>query len=116
MSVRASLILVVLVAACGPKVKSHAVVKLDPLPEDTEVKVFATDGPTCPYQQVGLIASEDLGATLNRARDMGADAVIGTILADSSSAASKSSPWCSTTNCIQYNTVAIRFTDPQCTD
>lgn len=116
MSNRVPLFLVVLLVACGPKVKSHVGIQLDPLPKDTEVKVFASDLPTCAYEQVGLIASEDLGATLNRAREMGANGVIGTVLADTTSSASRQSPWCPTTNCIQFNTVAIRFTDPECVD
>lgn len=116
MSNRALLFPILLLVACGPKVESRARVQLDPLPKDSEVKVFAGDLPTCPYEQVGLIASEDLGATLNRAREMGANGVIGTVLADTASSASRQSPWCPTTNCIHYNTVAIRFTDPECVE
>jgi hypothetical protein len=116
MSNRALPFMVVLLVACGPKVESRVQVQLDPLPKDTEVKVFASDLPTCEYEQVGLIASEDLGATLTRAREMGANGVIGTVLADTTSSASPRSPWCPTTNCIQFNTVAIRFTDPGCTE
>lgn len=105
----------VLVAACGPSMKTQVRVELDPLPADHEVKVFASDLPTCEYQEVGLIASEDLDATLKKAREMGADGVIGTVLAEADRSAGERST-CGTPNCVQYNTVAIRFSDPACTD
>lgn len=108
------LFLIVVLAACGPKVKSQVRVQLDPLPSDHEVKVFASDLPRCSYEEVGLIASDDMEKTLNRARDMGADGVIGTILAERER--SDAVAICGTPNCVQYNTVAIRFTDPSCTD
>lgn len=105
----------VLGVACGPSMKTQVRVELDPLPADYEVKVFASDLPTCEYQEVGLIASEDLEATLKKAREMGADGVIGTVLAEAGRRASDTST-CATPNCVKYNTVAIRFTDPACTD
>lgn len=104
----------VLLTGCGPKVKSQTKVTLDPLPPDRAVKVFAADLPGCVYEVVGIIASDDLEATIRRAREMGADGVIGTVLAQSGSSASQASI-CGTPNCLQYNTVAIRFTDPSCT-
>ena len=45
---------------------------------------------------------------------MGADGVIGTILAQEGQSDRAST--CGTPNCVQYNTVAIRFTDPSCTE
>ena len=108
------LFLVVALAACGPKVKSQVRVQLDPLPADHAVKVFASDLPRCPYEEVGLIASNDMKRTLNRARDMGADGVIGTVLAQEGK--SDAVAICGTPNCVQYNTVAIRFADTSCTD
>lgn len=106
---------IVLAAACGPSMKTQVRVELDPLPADHEVKVFASDLPTCAYQEVGLIASEDLDATLKKARQMGADGVIGTVLAEAARPAGDRST-CGTPNCVKFNTVAIRFTDPACTD
>jgi hypothetical protein len=114
MSKSVFLFLVVALAACGPKVKSQVMVQLDPLPSDHEVKVFASDLPRCPYEEVGLIAANDMKRTLNRARDMGADGVIGTVLAQE--AKSDAVAICGTPNCVQYNTVAIRFTNPSCSD
>lgn len=114
MSMRAFLLFSLALAACGPKVTSQATVKLDPLPADHEVKVFASDLPTCEYEQVGLIGSDDLKATLERARQMGADGVIGTVLATGDSAG-KEPALCGTPSCPQFNAVAIRFTDPACT-
>ena len=111
----ARLFVIVLVAACGPSMKTQVRVELDPLPADHEVQVFASDLPTCAYQEVGLIASEDLDATLKKARQMGADGVIGTVLAEAGRPAGDSST-CATPNCVKYNTVAIRFTDPACSD
>jgi len=105
----------VLLAACGPKIKSQARVQLDPLPANTEVKVFADELPRCAYEEVGIIGSEDLDATLDRARQMGADGVIGTVLAEAGRKPADTTI-CGTPNCVQYNTVAIRFTDPTCTD
>lgn len=105
----------VLLAACGPKIKSQTRVELDPLPADHEVKVFADELPRCAYEEVGIIGSKDLDATLDRARKMGADGVIGTVLAEAARAPSDTSI-CGTPSCIQYNTVAIRFTDPTCRD
>jgi len=86
--------------ACGPSMKTQVRVELDPLPADHEVRVFA---------------SEDLDATLKKARQMGADGVIGTVLAEAGRPAGDARI-CGTPNCVQYNTVAIRFTDPTCTD
>jgi len=77
--------------------------------------VFASELPTCAYEEVGLIASEDLDATLKQARQMGADGVIGTVLAEADRPAGDRST-CGTPNCVKYNTVAIRFTDRTCTD
>jgi hypothetical protein len=111
---RALFFLLLALAACGPKLKSQVKVQLDPLPSDYDVKVFATDLPTCAYEEVGLIASDDLEKTLSKARKMGADGVIGTILAQEGQTDRASS--CGTLNCVQYNTVAIRFTDPSCKD
>lgn len=105
----------ILLAACGPKIKSQARVELDPLPADHEVKVFADELPRCAYEEVGIIGSEDLDATLERARKMGADGVIGTVLAETARPPADASI-CGTPSCIQYNTVAIRFTDPDCRD
>jgi hypothetical protein len=104
-----------LLAACGPKIKSQARVELDPLPADYEVKVFADELPRCAYEEVGIIGSRDLDATLDRARKMGADGVIGTVLAEAGRTPDDAGI-CGTPNCVQYNTVAIRFTDPTCTD
>ena len=75
--------------------------------------VFADSVPECAYEQVGLIASDDMKRTLNRARDMGADGVIGTPLAQAESGSPKTAV-CGTPNCVTFNTVAIRFTDPGC--
>ncbi len=105
----------VFLIGCGPKVMSQVKVALDPLPPDQEVMVFATDLPECAYEVVGIIASNDLEATKKRAREMGADGVIGTVLAESGSSASRAGA-CGTPSCVQYNAVAIRFTDPSCTD
>jgi hypothetical protein len=116
MSKRAFLFLLLALAACGPKLKSQVKVQLDSLPSDYEVKVFATDLPTCAYEEVGLIASDDLEKTLSEARKMGADGVIGTILAQEGQPDRTESGTCGTLNCVQYNTVAIRFTDPSCKD
>jgi hypothetical protein len=110
---RACLILFALTAACGPKVKSHATLKLDPLPAGVDVAVFADSLPVCQYEQVGLIGSEDLESTLNRAREMGADGVIGTILA-ANPGAGPDPVQCGTPRCPQFNTVAIRFANPDC--
>ena len=114
MSRRTSLLAVLMLAACGPKVESMTRVELDPLPKDYEVKVFADELPQCPYEEVGIIASKELDATLDRARKMGADGVIGTVLAEEGRPAADAAI-CGTPNCVQYNTVAIRFTDPGCT-
>lgn len=102
-------------AACGPSMKTQVKVQLDPLPSNHEVKVFAEALPTCDYEEVGLIASENLEATLAEARKMGADGVIGTVLAQGGKSRSEASI-CGTPNCVQYNTLAIRFSDPACTD
>ncbi len=101
-----------LAAACGPGVKKYVIVELDPLPSTAEVKVFASDLPSCEYEQVGLIASQDLEETLKEARQMGADGVIGTVLAQQGQP--QKAAICGTPNCLQYNTVAVRFTDPSC--
>ena len=103
----------ILIAACGPKIKSQARVELDSLPADTEVRVFPDELPRCAYEEVGIIASQDLDATLDRAREMGADGVIGTVLAGAATPAREDGV-CGTPNCVQYNTVAIRFSDPNC--
>jgi len=105
----------VLLTACGPKIKSQVRVELDPLPADYEVKVFADELPRCAYEEVGIIGSSDLDATLDRARKMGADGVIGTVLAEAARAPADATI-CGTPSCVQYNTVAIRFMDPTCTD
>jgi len=117
MSIRTALfpLFLVLLAACGPKIKSQVRVQLDPLPANAEVKVFADELPHCAYEEVGIIGSKDLDATLDRARKMGADGVIGTVLAEAARPPSDTSI-CGTPRCIQYNTVAIRFADPTCTD
>jgi hypothetical protein len=109
------LLAAVVLTGCGPKVKSQVKVALDPLPPDQDVMVFATDLPECAYEVVGIIASDDLEATKKRARKLGADGVIGTVLAGSGSSASRAGA-CGTPNCVQFNTVAIRFTDPGCTN
>ena len=112
MSRRTWMVAVAALAACGPGVKKYVIVELDPLPSTTEVKVFASDLPVCEYEQVGLIASQDLEETLKEARRMGADGVIGTVLAQEGQ--SQKAAICGTPNCLQYNTVAVRFADPSC--
>jgi len=108
-------VLFLVLAACGPSLKTQVKVALDPLPANHEVKVFADALPTCAYEEVGLIASQDLKATLDAARKMGADGVIGTVLAEAARSPSEASI-CGTPKCVQYNTLAIRFTDPSCTE
>lgn len=98
---------------CGPKIKSYEYIDLPPLPSDHEVVVFSDSLPECSYQQVGLIASDDMRRTLNRARDIGADGVIGTVEAGGDSSDPKTAI-CGTPQCVTFNTVAIRFTDPDC--
>ena len=107
------LLLTACLIGCGPKVKSFTYVDVPPLPSYTDVAVFADSLPTCEYEQVGLIASDDMKRTLDRARKMGADGVIGTVLAESSTASPKSAV-CGTPKCVTFNTVAIRFSDPAC--
>lgn len=102
-----------LVVACGARIKSYNYMELPPLPADQEVAVFADVLPTCPYDQVGLIASDDMKDTLERARQMGADGVIGTPQAESDTGGAKAAV-CGTPRCVTFNTVAIRFTDPTC--
>ncbi len=109
------LVAAVLLIGCGPKVMSQVKLELDPLPPDQDVTVFASDLPECAYEVVGIIASDALEATKKRAREMGADGVIGTVLAESESTASQAGA-CGTSRCVQFNTVAIRFTDPGCTN
>ena len=75
-------VMFLVLAACGPSMKTQVKVELDPLPSNHDVKVFAEALPTCAYEDVGLIASRDLEATLDAARKMGADGVIGTVLAE----------------------------------
>ena len=99
--------------ACGPKVKSYAYMEIPALPSDQEVVVFAETLPECEYEQVGLIAADDLKRTKDRARKMGADGIIGTVEADSSGNNPKAAV-CGTPKCVTFNTVAIRFSDPAC--
>jgi hypothetical protein len=106
--------------ACGPSIKTQTMVQLEPLPSDSSVAVFADSLPKCPYEQVGLIASQDMEKTLDAARKMGADGVIGTVAATKKPSGEydeeygKEPPLCGTPNCVAYNTVAIRFSDPSC--
>jgi len=109
------IVVLLVVAACGPSTKTQVRVQLDPLPANQEVKVFAEALPTCDYEEVGLIASDDLEKTLAAARKMGADGVIGTVLAQTEGAG-KGAALCGTPNCPQFNTLAIRFMDPACTE
>ncbi len=102
-----------LLIACGPKVKSYAYMELQALPYDHEVAVFSETLPECEYEQVGLIAADDMERTKDRAREMGADGVIGTVDAESQSQNPKSAV-CGTPRCLTFNTVAIRFSDPAC--
>jgi hypothetical protein len=108
-------VMLLVLAACGPSLKTQVKVELEPLPADQEVKVFAAELPTCAYQEVGLIASQSLKKTIDAARKMGADGVIGTVLAQEDGSGSEPGI-CGTLKCIQYNTLAIRFTDPACTN
>jgi hypothetical protein len=101
--------------ACSPSLKTQVQVQLQPLPSDADVKVFPDSLPACPYQQVGLIASHDMDKTLKAARRMGADGVIGTVLATPSKDPD-GAPLCGTRKCVEFNTVAIRFEDPSCRD
>lgn len=107
------ILIVLALLACGPSLKTQVQVKLDPLPADADVKVFPDSLPSCPYEQVGLIASQSLDETLSAAREMGADGVIGTVLAKHPTE-QKEPPLCGTVRCVEYNTVAIRFADPDC--
>ena len=104
---------VLLVAGCGPKVKSYAYLNLESLPSDQDVVVFAETLPGCEYEQVGLIAANDLKRAKDRARKMGADGLIGDPEAESGSNRAKAAV-CGTPNCVTFNTVAIRFLDPTC--
>jgi len=101
--------------ACSPSLKTQVQVPLQPLPSDAEVKVFPDSLPKCPYEQVGLIASHDLEKTLKAAREMGADGVIGTVLATHPQGPNGGA-LCGTPKCVEFNTVAIRFEDPACRD
>jgi hypothetical protein len=113
MSRRGSVWLVALLLGCGPKIESQTFAEFPALPSDQEIQVFPEDLPECPYEQVGIIASESVEATKKRASEMGAHAVIGTALAKARPTDPRKNI-CGTRKCVQYNTVAIRFTDPEC--
>jgi hypothetical protein len=77
---------VLLVAACGPAVRSAPFKTVPPRPTDHQIVLFSTKLPTCPYEEIGLITAQRrhgfnsyesvLEAMKSRAREMGGDAVV----------------------------------------
>jgi len=77
---------VLLVAACGPAVRSAPFKTVPPRPTDHQIVLFSTKLPTCPYEELGLITAQRrhgfnsyesvLEAMKVRAREMGGDAVV----------------------------------------
>lgn len=73
-------------AACGPAVSSANFRSAAPRSPDRQIAIFATQLPTCPYDEIGVVRGkrralaslQDVLATIQkRAREMGGDAIIG---------------------------------------
>ena len=71
---------------CGPAVQSAAFTALPPRPPDHPIRLFSTKLPTCAYEEVGLVSARKrtlvsmddvLAGLVERAREMGGDAVVG---------------------------------------
>ena len=105
------------VAACAPTV---TVTKLDgtfaPRPGLDEVAVYTTQVPECPYREIAIISAFEndliaggeldsvLAALKERARSIGADAVVGVHLVNKGGESNRGG----------YSGTAIRFTNDEC--
>lgn len=84
-----AIVLGVLVAACAPSVDTVRLspVAYPPRPADFRIRMYSTDRPRCPFEEIGTVRSrkpgfwvsmEDVAESLRDvAREMGGDAVIG---------------------------------------
>ena len=76
-----SILLLAVVAGCGPQISSMTFVHHSPKPKNHPIKIFSTKTPECPYEELGRATSrrgllaadwQVLGALEKRARVIGA--------------------------------------------
>jgi len=124
---RITLLMTAALVACAPGVRSilfDAAHPLPPRPPGAPVRMFSTERPQCPFDEIGTVSAEG-GSLLSsekivqglqdRARAMGGDAIIG-VTQGSRSQTSTYAPGRVTTGSMTTLTgTVIRFTDPSCT-
>jgi len=128
-----TLLLLVVLSACSPRVYSTAFVSLPPKEPDDVIQVYEATSPGCLFEEVGMLTaplvnkfvSPEEGVTLRanvsmqrvldtfrvKARELGGDALIAPVSPRRSEGVDQSST-------ADFNNVlsgiVIRFTDPEC--
>jgi uncharacterized protein YbjQ (UPF0145 family) len=113
-------------AGCGAavRVESTPFVVLPPQPADHPVKTYWTQLPACPCEEIGIVSSEirrkstpieeAIAALMQRAREMGGDAVVGLTEDERTSGAKvRGSRVVVSSHRILSGTV-VRFREPAC--
>lgn len=75
------------VGACTPAVRSTPFANYPPHPSEHPIRIYRVQAPECPFEEVGIVSSrqrnkfismeEVLSALMERAREMGGDAIVG---------------------------------------
>ena len=109
---------------CGPIVRSTPFASFASRPPEHPIRVYSTQVPDCPYEEVGLVSAqkrdmfvsmdEVLDALKREAREMGGDAVVGVSESAVASGGSIGETVTIGSNPVLSGTV-IRFTQTDCT-
>ncbi len=111
--------------ACGPTVSSSVFVRAPSMPRDHPIIVFMTKAPECPYEELGLVTVSEgafaggvdtyMPAMMNRARQMGGDALLGYKQESRTAGAVAVAPGViGVANEEMHSATVVRFKDPSC--
>ncbi len=112
-----------LLTACGPAISSALFKQAAPLPPDSEVRLYSTKAPSCPYEEIGVVKGrrrapaslqDVLTAMKRRAREMGGDGIVGLGQGRTVTGATVVGDVASLDVSDGLAGTVIRFTDPSC--
>ncbi|MEJ2218365.1 MAG: hypothetical protein P8099_17315 [Gemmatimonadota bacterium] len=112
-----------LLTACGPAISSAFFEQAPPRPPDSQVQLYSTRLPSCPYEEIGLVRGRKrafssmqavLASLQRRAREMGGDAIVGLGQGRTVTGATVVNDVASVDVSDGLAGTVIRFTDPDC--
>lgn len=112
-----------LLAACGPAISSAFFKQAPARPANSQILLYSTKVPSCPYEEIGVVKGrrrtpaslqDVLAAMMQRAREMGGDAIVGLGQGRVVTGATAVDNVASVDVSDGLAGTVIRFTDPSC--